>query len=878
MFSQFRHAVESFAPPVLPRRESQDASDQRPSRSNSPASSDPAIANLRKSLAAQRSGSPSSASAQRSNSVPGQQEPRVYKSNLEERLRAKFAIGEASGSSTPAASGRTSPAPAPTGGSAQHPLSPSSTPLPDSPAGTPAPPADAAPATDEPPAESSLAPSTLEAPLIIHSPQARSPVVHTISIPDEPEEEDERHPEADIPLPPQTPANPPPKPVAPEPTTVTPDAPEKPSVLPDTPLDTVSPEPTTVAPDAPEKPSLLPATPVTPTVDGDVDALQQRLKLVEQRFTDVSKSFKRLQAEKVAADTVLRELTPLETIQDADSLRDYLQNAAMKAEISQDEIVRLTGKLTRQDERIEELRDTHRLESASRSEQFEKLRRQHEETEAQLQTSRGLLAQSDGAAAQQAAEIARLQADGDRFKALAKEEEEKRVKAISLLKSVRQKLVKAEKERDEAVKEAGALREREQGERERERAERAKLQKEIEAVNGERERALAGLRAQFDREVANVRERFEKELSATRGQYEMEAVTTKAAHTKELSSKNAQVSALENSVTTLSREKNAIFDQLQLRQAELESSQSHLDSLQTQNTELQYQLRETSERLALLHEEIADARREHEHDAQPRTSPEDVARLLSAAEAKYEARIAELRRDLGKVERERTESEAEWSRKLKEKAREMDELRRAAESSVKTQENREGALAGLREEIERLQNEVRLQRKREVELQAQSDKVQDVEDTFKLQLQEVSGKVAALEHQIEEYKGREAHLRLSNKTLREELRKVQSSAALLEKQRNPGVGYWTARPEGNSANSSQEGRASMSSSRSGLASPRPGSPATPTQNDEEVNLEYLRNVILQFLEHKEMRPNLVRVLSIILHFTPQETRRLVAKV
>ena len=42
--------------------------------------------------------------------------------------------------------------------------------------------------------------------------------------------------------------------------------------------------------------------------------------------------------------------------------------------------------------------------------------------------------------------------------------------------------------------------------------------------------------------------------------------------------------------------------------------------------------------------------------------------------------------------------------------------------------------------------------------------------------------------------------------------------------------------------------------------------------------QYLRNVILQFLEHKEMRANLVRVLSVILHFTPQETRRLVAGV
>ena len=92
------------------------------------------------------------------------------------------------------------------------------------------------------------------------------------------------------------------------------------------------------------------------------------------------------------------------------------------------------------------------------------------------------------------------------------------------------------------------------------------------------------------------------------------------------------------------------------------------------------------------------------------------------------------------------------------------------------------------------------------------------------------------------------------KTLREELRKVQSSAALLERQRNPGVGYWTTRKSESSAPS--ELRTSISTPSPDLplraSSPTP-STATPNQNEEEINLEYLRNVILQFLEHKEMR-------------------------
>lgn len=51
-------------------------------------------------------------------------------------------------------------------------------------------------------------------------------------------------------------------------------------------------------------------------------------------FLDVSTSFKRLQAEKHAADMVIRELTPLEGTKDIGGLRDYLQNMNLKAEVS----------------------------------------------------------------------------------------------------------------------------------------------------------------------------------------------------------------------------------------------------------------------------------------------------------------------------------------------------------------------------------------------------------------------------------------------------------------------------------------------------------------------------------------------------------------
>ncbi|KAG8917031.1 hypothetical protein FRC01_002716 [Tulasnella sp. 417] len=171
--------------------------------------------------------------------------------------------------------------------------------------------------------------------------------------------------------------------------------------------------------------------------------------------------------------------------------------------------------------------------------------------------------------------------------------------------------------------------------------------------------------------------------------------------------------------------------------------------------------------------------------------------------------------------------------------------------------------------------------------------LRDAEAALKEDKLEASTRATVMEKQLEELRSREAQLKSSVKTLREELRKVQSSAALLERQRNPGVGYWAA--NGSTSGSSSRPVGTPSSERGPILNgSAPSSPVPPAEvappggrgstgseqssTEEAVNLEYLRNVILQFLENEKMRPDLVRVLSIILRFTPQETRRLLAKV
>jgi len=114
-----------------------------------------------------------------------------------------------------------------------------------------------------------------------------------------------------------------------------------------------------------------------------------------------------------------------------------------------------------------------------------------------------------------------------------KDEEEKRTKAIALLKTVRQRLVKAEKERDDVVKEVGELKERDKADKARERVEKARMQNEVEQANLEREKAVAGLRSQFDKEVALLKDKQEKDIQGLLGQFESE---TAALNVRALSS------------------------------------------------------------------------------------------------------------------------------------------------------------------------------------------------------------------------------------------------------------------------------------------------------------------------------------------------------
>jgi hypothetical protein len=67
--------------------------------------------------------------------------------------------------------------------------------------------------------------------------------------------------------------------------------------------------------------------------DSQVCSCGSALNCTNTSVLVVSTSFKKLQAERLAADAVLHELSSLQTMQDVDALRDYLQNQGSKIEV-----------------------------------------------------------------------------------------------------------------------------------------------------------------------------------------------------------------------------------------------------------------------------------------------------------------------------------------------------------------------------------------------------------------------------------------------------------------------------------------------------------------------------------------------------------------
>lgn len=318
------------------------------------------------------------------------------------------------------------------------------------------------------------------------------------------------------------------------------------------------------------------------------------------------------------------------------------------------------------------MRDTHRLESKSQSEELDALRTQLAEKDAALQLVASQLAASEGKNQEQVQRLGQAGEEHDKLKLVAKEEEEKRVKALSLLRALRQKLVKSEKDREELEKEREGLRMAQGDAGEALKVERARFEQEVVSLRAAQELQLTKLRSSFERETASIRLQGEKEAGQKREKWELEVITVKAQAAKEVKEKEARIRELEKTVREVGVARDGTFESLQMRTAEMESSRERQEALEAERQEMEYELREAKDRLAALGGEVDELKKARRDVSREDTN---VRRLLAEAEVRHEAKVRDLEARAQQLEKDRQETEEEMGRNLQERLREVEKMR-----------------------------------------------------------------------------------------------------------------------------------------------------------------------------------------------------------
>ncbi|TPX37679.1 hypothetical protein SmJEL517_g00714 [Synchytrium microbalum] len=474
------------------------------------------------------------------------------------------------------------------------------------------------------------------------------------------------------------------------------------------------------------------------------------------------------------------------------------------------------------------------------------------------------------------------------------EEEEKKNKSIQLLRNSKQRIIKLEtdvKDREtelEAVKSNmnDILSQREKETKERE-TQMAHMTRQVEDMSG-----------RLKRQEESLREMDKKRREAT-------------TETERLSTRVAELASLEG---MLRREKEALNDQLRVRGAELESAQTALEETTGRLSLLETTAREIDDKSTVYESELETSRRlfqtkSVECDAMRLKISELEAKIYDATQISGRAtdEVDNLRRELSSARRDN----GALASQLKAFEEEVAEARR-----VKVACDRD---------VSTFKNEVRLARD---EIEGWRDRVKDLEakdETWKAAVQEHEAKTRELgktlsdiekRHQVElaerdkvaeDVRMRESQLRNVNKALKEEVRKLsknptnnsspppshRSSLTGVNNERAPSPISSTSTSAAQLPNtiSSLSGPSFISNApqlpsslsinpRRSIVNSSPGSSPTASNaphlpmSGDNPNQEYLKNIILKFVEFKDKRSQLVQVLALLLRFSPDELKRI----
>ncbi|KAH3662085.1 hypothetical protein OGAPHI_006266 [Ogataea philodendri] len=291
------------------------------------------------------------------------------------------------------------------------------------------------------------------------------------------------------------------------------------------------------------------------------------------------------------------------------------------------------------------------------------------------------------------------------------------------------------------------------------------------------------------------------------------------------------------------------------------SSSDQVDSIKRRCEELLMRNREYESRTDVLQDELSEAR----SMLQERTREAGTIRqLLVDTEESQNNKLKDLNARLDRVAEERDILERESTLTLKKKQRELDEMKANLED-LRDQ------LDGLRREKDEVEARVAEQQKSLASAKpaANGQSEASSERDYKL-VESLRESLKDSETRLRDVEAMNGKLRKINEESSQKLIRLNKKYKLLSQQ------YRTTRERRESIASVESGQTSPIMSRAGsiVEPPAPEAVAPDTQE----KMEYVKNVILGFLEHKEQRGILLPVIKTLLFLTDSDEKRLMASV
>ncbi|OUT21990.1 hypothetical protein CAS74_002974 [Pichia kudriavzevii] len=299
------------------------------------------------------------------------------------------------------------------------------------------------------------------------------------------------------------------------------------------------------------------------------------------------------------------------------------------------------------------------------------------------------------------------------------------------------------------------------------------------------------------------------------------------------------------------------------------NSSSQVESLRKRVDELSMQNNEYENRIDMIQEELTQSRnmlQERNHEMGT------LRKMLMENEESQAHEIKQLKSKYDRLLEEKEHGDSEHMVLLKNKQREIDELKRSLEKMNLRVEEVELHKNSLMLEIEKLH------KTNELPSKTSTSKASSLADIHPADTEEYNSKVIntlrvslkRAEKRLKEIEDINSKLRVSNQESSEKLIRLNKKYKLLSQQ------YKRRLSDASASNSRKNSSINLDEGEADVLQhePKELSDTQSEQTDVKEKVTYIKNVLFGFLEHKEQRKMLLPVIKMLLYMSDDDTKRL----